>query len=316
MQKIKLGTKQEIDVREIWEKEDTDFTPWLAKPENIQQLGSKIGMDLIVLEEEKEVGPFRADILCQDEATENLVLIENQLEKTDHKHLGQLLTYATGLNAASVVWIASDFNEEHRATLDWLNKITDEKYNFFGIKISGIKIDDKVAPDFTIVSKPNDWTRSISSAAAKIGVNKLTETNIHQLELWSMLCETLRKKESTPLKIRKPFPKSWHVFPVGRSGVAIGVNISTRDSRISVDIYIHKDQSIFEYLEKDKKLIETEFGEKLDWQPLLNKTASRIAIYKSECRLEDKERWSDYINWYIEKAEKFYNVFSQRIKNF
>ena len=89
-----------------------------------------VNLKSIVLYEEKEVGPFRADILCQDEATENLVLIENQLEKTDHKHLGQLLTYATGLNAASVVWIASDFNEEHRATLDWLNKITDEKYNF------------------------------------------------------------------------------------------------------------------------------------------------------------------------------------------
>ena len=123
MKNINLGTLQKVEIREIWEHEATEFTPWLAKQENIDMLGSAIGLDLIVEAEEKDVGPFRADILCKDVATNNLVLIENQLERTDHKHLGQLLTYATGLNAVSIIWIAAEFNEEHRATLDWLNKI-------------------------------------------------------------------------------------------------------------------------------------------------------------------------------------------------
>ena len=134
MKKDELGDIEQVDVREIWEKEDTDFTPWLAKEKNIRKLGLKLGIDLVVIAEEQDVGPFRADILCKDEATEDYVLIENQLEKTDHKHLGQLLTYATGLDAVTIVWIAKEFNDEHRETLDWLNKITDTQYNFFGIK--------------------------------------------------------------------------------------------------------------------------------------------------------------------------------------
>ena len=118
MKKIDLGKIEQVDVREIWDKEDTDFTPWLAQEENIERLGLALGIDLIVEAEEKEVGPFRADILCKDEATDEWVLVENQLEKTDHKHLGQLLTYATGLDAVSIVWIAKEFSDEHRATLD------------------------------------------------------------------------------------------------------------------------------------------------------------------------------------------------------
>ena len=140
MSKDSLGRLEKVELREIWEREDTHFTPWLAREENIELLGSSIDMDLVVEAEEKDVGPFRADILCKDIATNNWVLIENQLEKTDHQHLGQLLTYATGLDAVTIIWVASDFTEEHRATLDWLNKITDTQYNFFGIKVELFKL--------------------------------------------------------------------------------------------------------------------------------------------------------------------------------
>ena len=136
----KLGRLEKVELRDIWEKEDMHFTPWLAKEENMDLLSSTIGMDLVVEAQEKDVGPFRADILCKDYASNNMVLIENQLEKTDHKHLGQLLTYATGLDAVSIVWIAKEFSEEHRATLDWLNKITNDRHNFFGVKIEILRI--------------------------------------------------------------------------------------------------------------------------------------------------------------------------------
>ena len=135
MKKFDLKKIEKVEIRNIWENEGTEFTPWLAKEENIELLGSAIGIDLVVEAQEKVVGPFRADILCKDEANGNWVLIENQLEKTDHKHLGQLLTYATGLNAVTIIWVAAKFNEEHRAALDWLNKITGEDYNFFGVQI-------------------------------------------------------------------------------------------------------------------------------------------------------------------------------------
>src|SRR5262249_26060682 len=129
-----LGRLERVELREVWEKEAEDFTPWLGTEANITLLGDSIGLDLEVEAQEKEVGPFRADILCKDTATGNWVLIENQLERTDHTHLGQLLTYAAGLSAVTVVWIASEFTDEHRATLDWLNEITNEQFTFFGLE--------------------------------------------------------------------------------------------------------------------------------------------------------------------------------------
>ena len=114
----KLGKLEKVDLREIWNTEASDFTPWLAREENIEELGKEIGIELEVEGTEKDVGPFRADILCKDTIDGHWVLIENQLEKTDHTHLGQLLTYAAGLNAVTIVWIADRFTDEHRAALD------------------------------------------------------------------------------------------------------------------------------------------------------------------------------------------------------
>ena len=163
----KLGRLKKIkNVRDIWDKEDRDFTPWLAEDENISLLGESIGLSLEVEAQEKSVGPFRADILCKDTADDSWVLIENQLEKTDHKHLGQLMTYASGLKAVTIVWLATKFTEEHRSSLDWLNQITDDSFNFFGLEIELWRIDDSlIAPKFNLVSKPNDWSRSVAAAS-------------------------------------------------------------------------------------------------------------------------------------------------------
>ncbi len=159
---VKLGKLKEVEVRELWKGEATDFTPWLAKEDNIALLNDAIGIDLEVIKQEKDVGPYRADILCKDTIADHYVLIENQLERTDHTHLGQLLTYAAGLDAVSIIWISKTFTEEHRAALDWLNRITEEGINFFGIEITAYRIGESLpAPKFNIVSKPNDWVKHV-----------------------------------------------------------------------------------------------------------------------------------------------------------
>src|SRR6476646_8369797 len=148
-----LGRLERVDLREVWPTEDGDFTPWLARPENIELLGDAIGLDLEVEAQEKEVGPFRADILCKDTATNAWVLIENQLERTDHSHLGQLLTYAAGLRAVTIVWIATRFTDEHRAAIDWLNEVTAEELNFFALEIEAWRIGNSAAaPKFNVIS--------------------------------------------------------------------------------------------------------------------------------------------------------------------
>lgn len=147
-----LGRLEKVDLRNFWTTEAGDFTPWLAQEENIALLGEAVGVELEVEAQEKSVGPFRADILCKDTSTDQWVLIENQLERTDHTHLGQLLTYGAGLNAVTIVWIAAKFTEEHRAALDWLNEITDERFNFFGLEVELWRIGDSLAaPKFNII---------------------------------------------------------------------------------------------------------------------------------------------------------------------
>ncbi len=163
-----LERLKKIDLRKAWKSEDQEFTPWLANEENLELLGDTIGIELELVAQEKDVGPFRADILCKNTENESYVLIENQIEKTDHKHLGQLLTYASGLEAVTIIWIASKFTEEHRKSLDWLNEITDKRFKFFGLEIELFQIGDSpYAPRFNVISMPNNWGKSVSQAAKK-----------------------------------------------------------------------------------------------------------------------------------------------------
>ena len=192
--KTQLSTLENVDIRNIWENETTDFTPWLAQSDNIDHIGEAIGIDLTVEEKEKPVGPYRADIFCKDEG-ENPVLIENQLESTDHKHLGQLLTYASGLDAVTIIWVASEFSDEHRATLDWLNEHTAQGINFFGIVIEVKKGNGHHYPVFNVVSQPNNWSKSINSDGYKT-YGKLTETKKKQQDFWVFLKKTKRKKNN------------------------------------------------------------------------------------------------------------------------
>ncbi len=161
-----LGRLSRVDVREVWSSEAVGFTPWLSQEENLQLLAETINMQLVLEAKEKPVGMFRADIIARDVHTGQPVLIENQLERTDHGHLGQLLTYAAGLKAMSIVWVSTLFTDEHRAALDWLNEITSSSIAFFGLEMELWRIDDSaIAPKFNLVSKPNMFSKRVSRAS-------------------------------------------------------------------------------------------------------------------------------------------------------
>lgn len=158
-----LGRLSQVDVREVWPSEANSFTPWLAQEENLRLLAETINMSLILEAREKPVGMFRADIIARNVHTGHLVLIENQLERTDHGHLGQLIMYAAGLKAVSIVWVSSLFTDEHRATFDWLNEVTDAGIAFYGLEMELWQIGDSaIAPKFNLVSKPNMFSKRVS----------------------------------------------------------------------------------------------------------------------------------------------------------
>lgn len=311
-----LGILEKVELRGIWASEASDFTPWLASSDNLAQLGQAIGIELELEAQEKNVGPFRADILCKDTATGNWVLIENQLEKTDHTHLGQLLTYAAGLNAVTIVWVAAQFTEEHRATLDWLNTITDEGFQFFGLEVELWRIGSSpAAPKFNIVSKPNDWTRSVSQAARRIENASLSDTKANQLQYWTEFAEFL-KSERSPIRPQKPYPQHWMNFSVGRTGFLLGALLNKAESRIGVELYLSDEdaKAYFNLLKHQQEEIERELGFSMIWMELPDRKACRLLYTQEMCDNQDQQRWPEYRKWMKERLEKLNTVFRPRVR--
>ena len=309
-----LGSLKKVDVRHIWQTEAQHFTPWLAQ--NLDILAETLDMELEIEAQEKNVGPFRADILCRDTLDKSWVLIENQLERTDHLHLGQLLTYASGLKAVTIIWVSTHFTEEHRSALDWLNNITDDQFKFFGLEVELWQIGDSpVAPKFNIVSKPNDWSRSVGQAARQIETGTLTDIKAAQLEFWTQLAEKL--KENSHIRPQKPMPQHWAVFRIGRSGFHMSGLHNTRDKCIGVELYINHQNAkdFYNQLYAQKNDIEAEIGHELIWKELPNKSASRVILYLRDVDPMDRSRWDEYQDWLIKYIEAFDRTFRNRIRN-
>ena len=310
---MELGLLERVDLRSIWENEASHFTPWLASEENISLLSDTLGMNLELEAQEKQVGPFRADILCKDSYSDSWVLIENQLEITDHLHLGQLLTYAAGLHAVSIIWIASKFREEHRAALDWLNEITGDNVQFFGCEVELWKIaDSPPAPKFNIISKPNDWSRQAGKAAKSLENEELTETQILQKEYWGQLCTILLEQTNT--KPSKPTHRNYLNFPLGRSDIIFTCLIRNRDNKLAIELRVRSNKSYYHQLHSQKDEIESELGHKLTWMEQPDSNVSRIMLFKDHSDLNVREHWPNFLEWHMNLAVKFDEVFRERVK--
>jgi len=315
-----LGRLHKVELREIWTSESSDFTPWLAQEDNLNLLGEAIGVELELESQEKDVGPFRADILCRDTATDNWVLIENQLARTDHSHLGQLLTYAAGLNAVTIVWIAERFTAEHRATLDWLNERTDEKINFFGLEIELWRIGDSpVAPKFNIISQPNEWSRTVQKAAA--GAGEVSTHKQLQLKFWTAFRQYMETQGSF-IQCQKPLPQHWTNYAIGRSGIHLDSIISLWNSEtglkgpeIRAELYLDGPNAKQEFteLEKHKEDIEKELGFKLTWHNPENKASCKLYT-RQDFDFTNETLWSEQFKWLRSRLETMHKVFAPIVK--
>ena len=308
-----LGRLERIALRDIWKTEDQDFTPWLAKEENLAVLGETLGMELELKAQEKHVGPFRADILCVDTDDASYVLVENQLEKTNHSHLGQLMTYAAGLHTVTIVWIAEKFTDEHQAAMNWLNEITDTKFRFFGLEIELWRIGNSLAaPKFNIVSKPNDWSRSIVKSVEQ---GDWTPAQKLYYGFWDYFSKYLVKDDpsSSP---RAPFAQSWMIFGVGRTGTSLFGILKFVDNKIGVRFQTggEKKEAFYDLLYSQKEEIEAELGFSLDWKRMDGKKYSQVS-YLQDANLADNSQWEDYCGWIKIHLDKLDEVFRPRVKN-
>jgi len=310
-----LGRLVRVDLRDAWTSESADFTPWLAQEDNLKLLGETVGIDLEFEAKEKEVGPFRADILCKDTTTDKWVLIENQLEKTDHSHLGQLLTYASGLEAVTIIWIAEHFTEEHRATLDWLNEHTDEEINFIGLEVELWRIGDSpIAPKFNIISKPNDWARSIKKGAT----DEVSPHRQVQLKYWTAFKDYMA--EHSKVTCQKPWPQHWMNHSIGRSGFHLASCITlwsagTKEPEIRVELVLDDKnaKAYFNALEKRRGEIEKAIVVPMTWHNPPDKTMCRIYT-RTSGDFNVEADWPKQHEWLREKLELFSKVFGPIVK--
>lgn len=308
-----FGNLKKMNLRDIWKNEAKDFTPWLA--DNIEALGTSLGMELELQRREASVGDFSLDLLATDLGRNQNVIIENQLTQTDHDHLGKLLTYASGFDASVIIWIAESIRDEHRQCLDWLNQRTDSDTEFFGVVVEILQIDDsKPAFNFKPIIYPNEWQKS-----KRRKPNQTSEKMEAYRSYFQKLIDDLREKY-TFTNARKGQPQSWYSFSSGFQGVIYGMSFAL-GNRARVDLYIdqgetEKNKEIFDSIIKDREQIELEFGEKLEWERLDEKRASRIAIYRTGSIEEDEDELDKIRIWSIEKLLSMKKVFHSKLRKY
>jgi hypothetical protein len=308
-----LGQIKKVELRNAWKHEALDFTNWLAEEENLRLLSDEIGIDIKLIQTEATVGRFNVDILAEEETTDNKIIIENQLETTNHDHLGKIITYASGIEAKTIIWVVKDAREEHRQAIDWLNEHTVEDILFFLVKIELWQIGDSpFAPKFELISSPNNWAKTVRQSVS--GGGAVTETKTRQMEFWEQFRFYTEERKSL-LKIQKPSPQHWLNISVGSRHAHISLTLNSFDEAIRTELYIPANKEVFEFLFQQKDAIESELGMKLEWMELPGKKASRIKAETSGL-IDNTAEWEQYFAWLKENAEKFQSVFGKRLKMF
>lgn len=299
MQATQFGLLKRVDLRLLWPKEALDFTPWLAQ--NLPALGEVLGMDLELRLQEAPVGGFSLDLLAHDLGRDRTVIIENQLESTDHDHLGKLLTYAAGHDATVAVWIAPAFRDEHRQALDWLNQRTDTTTEFFGVVVEALQIDDsRPACNFRLVAFPNDWRKTNVVGPGP----KPSARGEAYAAFFQDLIDRLRTQYNFT-KALKGQPQSWYTFTSGMRGVLFGVSFAL-GGRVRTEIYIDREDVtwnkwLFDVLHAQRENVEAAFGEPLEWERLDSKRASRIANYRPGSIDDSPEMLEEITGWAIDR---------------
>ncbi|MFW6195288.1 MAG: DUF4268 domain-containing protein [Chloroflexota bacterium] len=309
-----LGNLRPVQLREVWPREAADFTPWLA--ENLAALGDAVGMDLELVQTEAPVGAFALDVLASDVSSGRKVAIENQLETTNHEHLGQLLTYASGYEADVVIWIASNLREEHRQALDWLNERTDSTTDFFGIVVEAFRIDDSApAYRFNLVARPNEWRKANMATAA--GVNLTGRQEAYRAFFQSLIDRLRDEHRFTNARVAQG--KNWHDFASGFGGIRCRAAFNQGgmfSAQIYIDTGVYEDNKrLFDALLEHRHMVEERFQDPVTWERLDNNRASRIAIYHYGAVDDAPERVAAYQDWLVETLLKLKSVVSPLIRD-
>ncbi|WP_171042199.1 DUF4268 domain-containing protein [Sinomonas gamaensis] len=300
-----MGQLEKLDPRTVWPREASDFTPWLLS--DAETLAEVLGIDLELTEAEHPVGGFALDLIGRDLTNNCVLIVENQLTGTDHGHLGQLVTYAAGTEAQTIVWLATNFRDEHRQALDFLNDLAAGDVRFFGVQVGAVRIaDSPPAPLFELRAQPNDWHATVSKDA------KTSSAQAGRLPLyvafWTRFLERLSVERPGWSKARKPQAANWFSMPCPFKGLSYYSASFAQGGKLRSELYLdsvdaEQVQKLFECLAANKGLIEEVYGAPLTWEDLPNRRACRIADY-SVGEVTNGDAFDDYIDWFFDTGAR------------
>lgn len=310
---IKLGKKKRVGLKTVFKSEPGHFTPWLE--EHIDELAESIHVDIIDVKRESGVGSFNCDLIGTEANSKDKIIIENQFDQTDHKHLGQIIAYASGVDAKYVVWIAETIRDEHQKALEWLNENVGE-ISFFGVEISLVTVDDSIpAPDFKLVVQPNAWSKEVKRATEQVD-----ERHQKYRQFYTRLVAEYEKIKPEWSHLT-PQPYSWLAFGAGKTGFSF-MWAFRGNNRFDVELYIDtKDRDEVKSYFTELRQYEDEINIKipgLEWEELPDSRGSRIAIYKQmptsiKNLLSSDESTNELIHWAIEQMDAFRKHFPDYI---
>lgn len=313
---MKLGKLEQVtDLRSIWKHEAKDFTPWLAKEENMEILSEAVGIDIVVEEQESNVGDFSVDLFATEEGTGRRIIIENQLEETNHDHLGKIITYASGKDAEVIIWIVKKARDEHKQAIEWLNQHTDDKFEFFLIEIELWKINDsEPAPKFNIVERPNNWAKAMKKTAA------LSETENLKLAFWEKFNNEAPKYSDfiKVFKLRKPQAQHWYDLGMGSSAYHLCMTLNTKNNCLSAGLYVNEDKEIITKFKSNGELVTKILGiadpNEIEWRLDDNKKASRFLVLHPMGDMTDRDNWNSGCAWLCEMCVKIKQLVNEILK--
>lgn len=302
---ISLGRLSVVAAREVWPHEALDFTPWLLG--NVDVLSDLLGMDLVLEVAEHPVGNFSLDLKGYDEATNRTVIVENQLELSDHTHLGQILTYAAGTDPTTIVWITTGFRPEHRAAIDWLNERTDEDTRFFGVEIQVVRIGDSPpAPAFKLIAQPNDWEKQVKSASTAVA-GEVTERGRLYWDFWELTRNRIQSQHPSWSRATTSTVASWYSMSLGTTGCVLEMSFA-RIGLCAQIAFDDRDADLntarFEAIRARRAEFEQALGEPPVWDDMPGRKSARIVVRSTFPDVTSVEHWPQMIDWLIEAQRR------------